>query len=409
MKVVCRVPDRGEVELAELLRGLVAAPPGQPYADDVVELCQQFGARLMADPVARVHPELMTLGFFMRKAELARGKREHEAAARQDLVQVPAGLVFHVPPANVDTIFMYSWLLSVLAGNTNVVRLSSRSAPVVDHLCALLDELLAAPRHADARARVAMIQYGHDDAITAAISAHAAIRVIWGGDATVATIRRAPLPPYGRDLTFADRWSLMALDAATVAALAPAELVALAEQLFNDIFWFDQAACSSPRLCLWIGTGALVATVRDRLWSAVADVATARGLRPEVALRMARELFVHQAVLDGPVVGRTDYGAALTVARVDRLDGLSRAHPGGGLLFEAIAPSLASLDRWVTRRDQTLTHFGFARHELIELAQRLAGRGIDRLVPVGQALHLARFWDGYDLLAQLVRNVHVVG
>jgi hypothetical protein len=29
-------------------------------------------------------------------------------------------------------------------------------------------------------------------------------------------------------------------------------------------------------------------------------------------------------------------------------------------------------------------------------------------VPVGQALALARFWDGYDLMAQLVRNVHVV-
>ena len=395
--------------MATLLDDLAAAPPGQPYADDVVELCQQFATRLMADPVARVHPELMTLGFFMRKAELARGKRELEAAARHDVVQVPAGLVFHVPPANVDTIFMYSWLLSVLAGNANVVRLSSRSAPVVDHLCGLLDELLARPRHADARARVAMIQYGHDDAITAAISARAAIRVLWGGDATVATLRRAPLPPHGRDLTFADRWSLMALAAAAVAALDDAGLAALSEQLFNDIFWFDQAACSSPRLCLWIGAPAEVAAVRDRLWAAVAAVAAARGHRPEVALRMARELFVHQAALDGPVVGRTDYGPGLTVVRVDRLDGLARAHPGGGLLFEAVAPSLVSLDRWVTRRDQTLTHFGFARHQLIELAQRLAGRGLDRLVPVGQALHLARFWDGYDLLAQLVRNVHVVG
>ena len=140
----------------------------------------------------------------------------------------------------------------------------------------------------------------------------------------------------------------------------------------------------------------------------MAAVATARGHWPEMAVRMARELFAHQAVLDGPVVGRADFGPGLTVLRVDRLDGLVRAHPGGGLLFEAVAPSLASLDRWISRRDQTLTHFGFARHELIELAQRLAGRGLDRLVPVGQALALARFWDGYDLMAQLVRNVHVV-
>lgn len=409
MKVRCRVPATGEVELDELLASLRAAPPGQPFADDVVELCHQFATRLMTHPVARVHPELMTLGFFMRKTELARGKRELEAAARPDVVVVPAGLVVHFPPANVDTIFMYSWLLSVLAGNVNLVRLSSKPSPVVDHLCGLLDEVLAKSHHAEARARVAMIQYGHDDAITRALSAHAAVRVIWGGDATVATLRRAPLPPHGRDLTFADRWSLMALGAEAVDALDADGLAALAEQLANDLFWFDQAACSSPRLCLWIGSGARVAAVRDRLWAAVAAVADRRGHRPEVGLRAARELFVHQAVLDGPVVARTDVGPALTVLRVDRLDGLSRAHPGGGLLFEAVAPSLASLDRWIERRDQTLTHFGFERHELIALAQRLAGRGLDRLVPVGQALQLARFWDGYDLIGQFTRNIHVPG
>ncbi|MEZ4399772.1 MAG: acyl-CoA reductase [Kofleriaceae bacterium] len=408
MKVVCRVPARGTVELTELLAGLAAAPGGHPFADDVLELCSQFSQRLMADPVARVHPELMTLGYFMRKAELVRARRDHEAAVRHDVVQVPAGLVFHVPPGNVDTMFMYSWLLAVLAGNVNVVRLSSRSSPVVDHLCGILDELLARPLHADARARVAMIQYDHDDATTAALSARADLRVIWGGDATVAAIRRAPLPAHGRDLTFADRFSLVALGADAVVALDDAGLRALAEQLANDLFWFDQAACASPRLAVWIGAAAAAGPVRDRLWRAVVEVAAGRGHRPEMAVRMARELFVHQAVLDGPVVARSDFGTALTVLRVDRLDGLARVHPGGGVLFEAVAPSLASLDRWITRKDQTLTHFGLPRHELVELAQRLAGRGLDRLVPVGQALQMARYWDGYDLVDQFLRHVHVV-
>ncbi len=30
MKVLCRVPARGEVDLAELLAGLTAAPPASP-------------------------------------------------------------------------------------------------------------------------------------------------------------------------------------------------------------------------------------------------------------------------------------------------------------------------------------------------------------------------------------------
>jgi hypothetical protein len=102
MMVKLRVPTADDQPLATVLGRLIDAPRGEPFADDVLELCSRFAQRLMADPVARVHPELMTLGFFMRKAELMRMKREFEAGARPDVVRVPHGLVFHVPPANVD-------------------------------------------------------------------------------------------------------------------------------------------------------------------------------------------------------------------------------------------------------------------------------------------------------------------
>ena len=409
MNVVVRVPALGSRPLAPLLDAVIAAPRGEPFADDILDLCHAFASRLMNDPVARVHPELMALGFFMRKTETIRMKREFETAARPDVLRVPQGLVFHVPPGNVDTIFMYSWLLSVLAGNANVVRLSSRGSLVVDHLCRLLDELLARPGLEAVRDRIAMIEYGHDDAITAAVSARAALRIVWGGDATIAAIRRVALAPSARDLTFADRWSLVALGARAIAGLDDAELHALAAQLANDVYWFDQLGCASPRLAIWIGDADSAAAARDRLWPAVAAVAEARGYRPEVATRLGRELFIHRAVLDGPVVGRSDYGPTLAIVRIDRLEGLRREHPGGGLLFEAVAPSLVSLERWIDRKDQTLTHAGIPRHELVGLAERLGGRGLDRIVPVGQALSMARFWDGLDLTNQLVRHVHLIG
>ncbi len=408
MIVTSRVPATGPQPLAALLARLTDGPRGEPFADDVVELCSRFAQRLISDPVARVHPELMTLGFFMRKTELVKMKREFEASGRPDVVRVPHGLVFHVPPANVDTLFVYSWLGSVLAGNSNLVRLSSRGSPVTDHLCDLLSGELEHSDMAGPRARVAMVQYPHDDAITAAISARAGLRVIWGGDASIAAIRRAPLQPYARDLTFADRWSLLALGAEAVASLHDTGIEQLAERVFNDVFWFDQLGCASPRLCLWIGERPLVSEARQRLWPAVAQVAAARGYRPEVSARLGRELFIHRAILDGPVIARTDFGPSLAVLRVDRLDGLRRDHPGMGLLFEASAPALASIERWIDRKDQTLTHFGLSRQDLLGLAERLGGRGLDRIVPVGQALHLARFWDGYDLGAEFVRNVHVV-
>ncbi len=64
---------------------------------------------------------------------------------RQDALVFPRGNVFHVPPANVDTIFVYSWALSALAGNHNVVRISERSAAAAETILDALNGTLPRP------------------------------------------------------------------------------------------------------------------------------------------------------------------------------------------------------------------------------------------------------------------------
>jgi hypothetical protein len=75
------------------------------------------------------------------------------------------------------------------------------------------------------------------------------------------------------------------------------------------------------------------------------------------------------------------------------------------LLFQYRIAELEELRPFVSRRDQTMTYFGFDIRELETLASRL--NGLDRIVPVGQALNFSRFWDGYDLFQELTRHVCV--
>ena len=159
---------------------------------------------------------------------------------------MPRGLVFHLPPSNVDTIFIYSWLLSALAGNANIVRMSERATGAALAVCRLFNQIAkdADPLIAHT---TAILRYGHEREITAAISALSDVRVIWGGDATVNTIRTIPLPPHATELTFPDRYSLSVLDAAQYCELDQAERQSLATQFYNDMYWFDQMACSSPQ------------------------------------------------------------------------------------------------------------------------------------------------------------------
>ena len=139
--------------------------------------------KLLAPAVARRFPELASLGFFLRRGEIAKALKSLETEG-DDVFRFPRGLVFHVPPANVDTIFVYSWALSALAGNPNVVRISSRSAGAAETVLEALNEALAEADPIIARTQ-RMVTYGRDDAVTSALSAACELRVIWGGDAAV--------------------------------------------------------------------------------------------------------------------------------------------------------------------------------------------------------------------------------
>jgi hypothetical protein len=75
--------------------------------------------------------------------------------------------------------------------------------------------------------------------------------------------------------------------------------------------------------------------------------------------------------------------------------------------LELFIEDLSAIAGCIERRDQTFTHFGFAQNEIEEFARKLNGRGLDRLVPVGEALAFEAVWDGYDLPKQFTRLVSI--
>ncbi len=397
------VPEAASVELADVLGRLKRGPALTPFSDEVMEFCAQFSRAIFKDAAALKFPELQALAFWMRKAELLRLRESFLASQRPEALLAPQGVAFHIPPANVDTIFVYSWLLSVLAGNKNVIRLSPRVSAQTDILCRLFNQTLAASPEA-MRYSTVMLRYGHEREITQAISAAADIRVIWGGDRSVRTIREIPLPPHARELTFPDRYSFAVIRAARYLAMENRQ--SLAEQFYNDTFWFDQMACSSPHLVFWEGSLQDVRAASASFVVSVRDHAERKQYEVQPATRMNRFTFSCQEAIDGRASTYEDLGV-LTVLGVDRFGQLSRDHCGGGLIFQYRLRELGELAPFIARRDQTMSYFGFEREELTAFAHRLNGRGIDRIVPVGQALNFNRFWDGNDMLLQFMRYVYI--
>jgi len=403
------VPDQvtlSTASLPERLARLAAARGFPPFAPELRAFCSGLSGRLLSDAEARRHPELQVLGYWMRPAATTRLEASVRAGIPPHIQMMPRGLVFHVPPSNVDTLFIYSWLLSLLAGNRNIVRLSPRRSSQSEIILRLVADALAdVPGLA---ATTMIVSYGHEVAVTAALSRACDMRVVWGGDRTIERLREVPLAPHAFEIAFADRFSFSALAAKPVLALTRKAHDQLAEQFFNDVYWFDQMGCASPHLIVWVGEAGDCMAAATPFYSRLAETATRKGYAPKAGTSAAKLAYAYGAAIDLPVTGVELFGSRLTVLNLSRLHDMREDVFGAGTLFAVSVPTLSEVAEFTVRKDQTLTHFGFSDAELIGLAHLLNGRGIDRIVPVGQALAFDRIWDGYDLISEFTRKIAVV-
>ncbi|WP_232667177.1 acyl-CoA reductase [Pseudonocardia sp. TRM90224] len=397
------LPEPANRELTPLLAEFATAPTSRPFSPEALDFCADL-ARTLARR-ARHLPEVQALAFWMRRAEVTRLAEAFAAREDDATLLVPQGTVFHVPPSNVDTLFVYSWLLAVLTGNRTVVRLSRRSSEASELLLDVLRDRLG--EHPRVRDSTLMLSYGHEQSITDALSAACDLRVIWGGDGTVDAIRRSPLPPHATDVTFADRSSLAVIKAGAYAALTEEARDRLVVDFFNDAYWFDQLGCSSPRAVVWVGDEVQCAAAGADFFPRLQAQAVRKGYAVDAASAVAKLGFGYRAAVDQQITGYEFHGSALTVLSVAQFPAIGGEFCGAGTFFQYRTAELLDVVAGIGRRDQTLTHHGFDRAELRELAVALNGRGIDRMVPFGQALSFSHLWDGRDLLQTFTRRVTI--
>ena len=99
MQVQLLFPTPGPLALEELKAQVSGATVNRPFDAGVVEACIELSQRLLRDPGARRYPELLALGFWMRKTELHRLRQQFDLLQRDDRLLVPCGTVFRSAPA----------------------------------------------------------------------------------------------------------------------------------------------------------------------------------------------------------------------------------------------------------------------------------------------------------------------
>jgi hypothetical protein len=377
-----------------------------PFSDRRKSILGSIAQAILRDRVLRSSPEAVALAFWLRRTNLEQLQADFFAPlnSSRKCVLSPVGLVFHIAPANVDTMFIYSWALSFLCGNTNIVRLSSQESPIVSAVIAIINRILGAL--SDLSGRDWFIRYSHADEITALLSDRCSLRIIWGGDETVRQIRRVPLNAHASERAFASKYSFAVINLRSFLDGTQAVKNKLAADFLNDVIPFDQMGCSSPHLVFWAGDFEGWEQGAAEFDHTLETVLGGREPNIDIAEAVQRRNRAFFLAAEGLGKYRFDQRGIATLLHKPNKP-LRRVQYGGRVLVHSHIANLEELDDFVDASVQTLAHFGFSEDELRYCGFRLGRRGLDRIVRIGGALAFSPAWDGHNLISDLLAKVWV--
>jgi hypothetical protein len=389
----------------------ISQPRNHSLNYDVIDFLNNLSLRLFAQPTVKGHAELFPLAFWLRKSNITQIINKYQARIQPFEVLVPRGLCFHIAPSNVDSIFLYSWALSMIAGNLNIVRVSDQQTEQMHLLFGCIRDELRNGKHKKIAQSNVVITYPHDEKISVFLSQRADVRCLWGGDNTINYFKTLATKPTTKDVVFSDKFSYSIINAESYQQLEATQLKEVAHRFYNDAYWFDQLACSSPRIVYFMGEKGICENASQRFWKALQEELAQQQYVDDVSTGMDKQVFLYQSMIRGLSLltpPQLKYNAP-TVIRVEpSANRGDEKHCGRGFFLECFLANLEDLVPWVEAKDQTLSYWGFEKEAIQKLIVSINGKGIDRAVPVGQALHFSSNWDGYILLTELTKCISIL-
>lgn len=396
-----------EEVINKIFDSLVSVESISPFDSRSVAFVNQFSKKLLLRKDIRNYPELAVLATFFKKKNVEMQERLYMHSDTGS-VNLARGVVLHIAPANVDSIFLYSSLISLLCGNVNIIRLSQRTNEQLTILLEILNELMIG-EFSWVKKRLILLTYPHDDFITKAFSKRCNARVVWGGDETVSNIRKIEMRPTAVEICFPDRFSSCVIKSERINHASDEELVDVAKKFYNDTVWFAQQACSSPKMLAWVGSTDDCVLAKNRFWSVYDELLVAMDFENSGSMSMDRLVScclvasVSESKL-GSSVGSFPLRLEVTTKISDTIKSF---HGGNGLFVEKEFCILNDFISTITDKDQTLSYFGFCNDELTLVTNQLPFDAGARFVKIGSALDFSPIWDGVNLYAFYTRKFQI--
>ena len=374
----------------------------KPFNELSIDFLDDLSEEIKKIKIVKMYPDLYYLIFWCTKRNILNLKHKHKT----NNFRIGRGFVFHVCPNNVPINFIYSFMIGLLSGNSNIVKLPSKDFKEIDILLKCIKKLFSLKKYVNLKKSNLFLKYDHDkeDYISKYISSKSDARIIWGGDTTVEKLKKIHTPARCIDVCFADRYSISIINTKKFNYLKQSTIDLIARKFFYDIYSMNQLACNSPHFLFWLGDENV--QKKNYFLDKISKIAKQKFNFDEVHMidkysNLINKIMKYKEL--GSVKMYENY--LYTVKLKDSNINIEDIRGVNGIIFQINVKHLNKMPNYIKKKCQTVTQFGFKKKEFENLILTENLLGADRIVEIGKAFNFNLIWDGVDTINSLSRIV----
>lgn len=314
------------------------------------------------------------------------------------------GISCHWIAGNVHTLAFYSVFQSIIAKNSNIVRIPQNSISVVLKLFNLLYGIEVvydgkSYSSLDIIKNIVLVYFqSGDENLNMEMSISADSRIVWGGKEAVDHITSLPKKTTCKDLVFGPKYSFAVFDKEIVKSQ---KLSTYMDKLVMDTILFGQRACSSPQVLFVEKSGVPLRDVAQVLESSFKKVGKRyRNILSEAeSARIINRRGIYGLSLDKDIICSKGLEYTILMDQNVQLE----EHLCGRCIFLKEVDSIFDLVNLITHRIQTIGYAVKDKARLFKFADMVTALGVDRVVSIGTMNIYDLPWDGCFMIHELVR------
>ena len=372
----------------------------QPFSGLIIDFLNDFSNELKSRKEAHSFPDLIYLIIWTSKKSI----EELERKFKNNEIRLGRGLIFHICPSNVPTNFIYSFFFGLLSGNSNIIKIPSKKFQEKKIILSTIKSLFKKRKFLVLKNSNCFIEYKNKIETTKKISSICDGRVVWGGDKTIDEIRKIWIPARTIEITFSDRYSLSIININHLKKLKASEIKLLANKFFYDGYTMNQLACNSPHFVFWVGKKNN--KLQSYFWNELNKIVEKKFLFDEIHVVDKYSNLIENIISQKNFKSLKTFKNNLYIIDPDNnIKKIENFRGVNGTFFQKNINQINDLKKFISKKCQTVSYFGFTKQQLELFMLNSNLLGIDRFVPIGKALGIDIVWDGYEVVKSLSRVV----